>query len=104
MSRSAAKSPSPRPSPRKNGEREKKYAPRFRRRARCYSAAAFGHLRHGPSMLFRFLLAVAFVGLAGPALAHPHVWITMKSEVVVGPDGAVTAIRHHWAFDDMFSA
>jgi ABC-type uncharacterized transport system substrate-binding protein len=28
----------------------------------------------------------------------------MKSEVVYGPDGAATGIRHAWAFDDMFSA
>ena len=54
-------------------------------------------------MTLRLLLAAVLIALAGPALAHPHVWITMKSEVVVGPDGAVTAIRHHWAFDDMFS-
>jgi ABC-type uncharacterized transport system substrate-binding protein len=41
---------------------------------------------------------------AAPALAHPHVWVTMKSELVYGPDGAVTGIRHAWTFDDMFSA
>lgn len=40
---------------------------------------------------------------AAPALAHPHVWVTMKSELVYAPDGSVTAIRHSWAFDDMFS-
>jgi ABC-type uncharacterized transport system substrate-binding protein len=39
-----------------------------------------------------------------PALAHPHVWITMRSDVIVTPDGKVSAIRHHWTFDDMFSA
>ena len=51
------------------------------------------------------VLAVVLASLASsPALAHPHVWITMKSEMLVGPDGAVTGIRHHWAFDDMFSA
>lgn len=63
-----------------------------------------GRVLHEFFMVFRLLLATVFVACAGPALAHPHVWITMKSEVVVGPDGAVTAIRHHWAFDDMFSA
>jgi ABC-type uncharacterized transport system substrate-binding protein len=36
--------------------------------------------------------------------AHPHVWVTMKSEVVYAPDGTVTGIRHAWSFDDMFSA
>ena len=40
---------------------------------------------------------------AGPALAHPHVWVTMKSEVVYAPDGTVTGVRHAWTFDDMFS-
>jgi len=39
-----------------------------------------------------------------PASAHPHVWVTMTSEVVYAPDGAVTGIRHAWTFDDMYSA
>jgi len=38
------------------------------------------------------------------ASAHPHVWVTMRSELVYGPDGSVTGIRHAWTFDDMFSA
>ena len=38
------------------------------------------------------------------ATAHPHVWVTMRSELVYGPDGSVTGIRHAWTFDDMFSA
>jgi ABC-type uncharacterized transport system substrate-binding protein len=38
-----------------------------------------------------------------PALAHPHVWVTIRSELVYAPDGSITAIRHSWAFDDMFS-
>lgn len=46
----------------------------------------------------------AAAGLSLPAQAHPHVWISMKSEVVYAPDGRVTGIRHHWSFDDMFSA
>ena len=52
----------------------------------------------------QFLLAAALM-LAGAtqALAHPHVFVTMKSEVVYGADGTVTAVRHAWAFDDMFS-
>lgn len=51
-------------------------------------------------------LAVAFAGLliaATQANAHPHVWVTMKSEVVYAPDGTVVGIRHAWTFDDMFS-
>jgi ABC-type uncharacterized transport system substrate-binding protein len=52
-------------------------------------------------LLTLVLLSLAFIS---PARAHPHVWVTMKSEVVYGPDGAATGIRHAWAFDDMFSA
>jgi ABC-type uncharacterized transport system substrate-binding protein len=39
-----------------------------------------------------------------PAVAHPHVWVTVKAEVVHSPDGSVTGVRHAWTFDDMFSA
>jgi ABC-type uncharacterized transport system substrate-binding protein len=51
-----------------------------------------------------FLISGLFAALGSPANAHPHVWVTMKSEVVYGPDGSVTGIRHAWTFDDMFSA
>jgi len=39
-----------------------------------------------------------------PACAHPHVWVTVKAELVVTPDNMVTGVRHHWTFDDAFSA
>src|ERR1700758_462973 len=39
-----------------------------------------------------------------PAEAHPHVWVTMTSELLYAPDGSVTGVRHAWTFDDMFSA
>ncbi|MBW7950119.1 MAG: DUF1007 family protein [Pseudorhodoplanes sp.] len=47
-------------------------------------------------------LAVLFAACAS-AFAHPHVFVVIKSEIVYGPDGHVTAIRHAWTFDDMFS-
>lgn len=50
------------------------------------------------------LAVVGFVAAAQPAAAHPHVWVTAKSELVYAPDGSLTAIRHKWAFDDMFSS
>jgi len=37
------------------------------------------------------------------ARAHPHIWVTVKSELVYAPDGTVTGVRHAWTFDDMFS-
>ena len=54
-------------------------------------------------------LALVLVVLAGAASladrasAHPHVWVTMKSQLVYAPDGTVTGVRHAWTFDDMFS-
>jgi ABC-type uncharacterized transport system substrate-binding protein len=52
------------------------------------------------------ILFVAILGLAtgNLAQAHPHVWVTMQTELVYAPDGSITGIRHAWAFDDMFSA
>jgi ABC-type uncharacterized transport system substrate-binding protein len=49
------------------------------------------------------LLAGAMTLAAGAAEAHPHVWITAKSELIYAPDGTVTGVRHAWTFDDMFS-
>jgi len=50
------------------------------------------------------LIVLACILFAAPACAHPHVWITMKTELVYAPDGSVTAVRHSWAFDEMYSA
>jgi ABC-type uncharacterized transport system substrate-binding protein len=54
------------------------------------------------------LLAIAalagWLAAGGAALAHPHVWVTMKSTVVYAPDGSATGVRQVWTFDDMYSA
>jgi ABC-type uncharacterized transport system substrate-binding protein len=51
------------------------------------------------------ILVYALLGFAlvAPAGAHPHVWVTMHTELIYAPDGKITGVRHHWAFDDMFS-
>jgi ABC-type uncharacterized transport system substrate-binding protein len=46
---------------------------------------------------------VALVATCEAAAAHPHVWVTMKAQIVYAPDGSVTGVRHAWTFDDMFS-
>lgn len=48
------------------------------------------------------LMALGFA--ASAAQAHPHVYVTMKSEIVYDAEGRMTGIRHHWTFDDMFSS
>jgi ABC-type uncharacterized transport system substrate-binding protein len=59
-------------------------------------------------MIARLVRLTTIVSLAyglacASALAHPHVWVTMTSELVYAPDGAVTAVRQAWTFDDMYS-
>ena len=49
------------------------------------------------------LCCLAAFALAAPAQAHPHVWVTMQTELVYAPDGRVTGFKHAWTFDDMFS-
>jgi ABC-type uncharacterized transport system substrate-binding protein len=52
------------------------------------------------------LVIAALAGLlaaSGPAIAHPHVWVTMKTAVVYAPDGSAVGVRQAWTFDDMFS-
>ncbi len=43
------------------------------------------------------------LGLAGPAAAHPHVWVTAKAEIAY-ESGRVAGIRHSWTFDKSYSA
>ena len=50
------------------------------------------------------LAALAGVVMGCPAAsAHPHVWVTVKSDLVYAPDGSVTGVQHAWTFDDMYS-
>ncbi len=52
----------------------------------------------------RIFLAMLFaIAVIAPARAHPHVWVTMHTELVYAPDGSITGIHHAWSFDDMFS-
>jgi ABC-type uncharacterized transport system substrate-binding protein len=54
--------------------------------------------------LLRILLAALLsLGASDLVQAHPHVWVTMQTELVYAPDGSITGIRHAWSFDDMFS-
>ncbi len=56
--------------------------------------------------LLRFFIAPALLLLGGlsSAFAHPHVWVVVKSELVFAADGRVSAIRHSWTFDELYSA
>jgi ABC-type uncharacterized transport system substrate-binding protein len=48
-------------------------------------------------------LAASILLLATPAFAHPHVWITMRSDVVFNDKAEVTGIAVEWTFDDGYT-
>jgi ABC-type uncharacterized transport system substrate-binding protein len=48
------------------------------------------------------LLIMTALG-AAPASAHPHVWVTSKTEVVY-EQGRIAALQHHWTFDEFYTA
>ncbi|CAO4162764.1 DUF1007 domain-containing protein [Methylorubrum populi] len=51
----------------------------------------------------RCLVLAAALGWAGPAAAHPHVWVTAKAELAYEA-GRVAGIRHTWTFDSAYSS
>ena len=56
-----------------------------------------------PRIALAAALAAALACDAAPALAHPHVFIVAKTDVIF-EGGKVAAIRHVWTFDDMYSS
>ncbi|MFD2029922.1 DUF1007 family protein [Ancylobacter dichloromethanicus] len=46
---------------------------------------------------------IVLTALTGSALAHPHVWVEVHSELDYAPDGTLSGVRHHWKFDEAFS-
>ncbi|WP_374332566.1 DUF1007 family protein, partial [Aestuariivirga sp.] len=44
------------------------------------------------------LFAVCILSLAAPApaVAHPHVWIKMQSDIVFSDQGLITAVNVSW--------
>ena len=55
-------------------------------------------------LIAALLLGAAVTGLAPSAGAHPHVWATVRSEIVFGPDQKMTGVRHAWTFDEFYTA
>lgn len=47
---------------------------------------------------------MALVSICSSALAHPHVWVVMKSQIIYDRSGLVIGIRHTWTFDDLYSS
>lgn len=47
--------------------------------------------------------AALTLGAAGGAVAHPHVWVSVETTVVV-VKGTITGFRHKWTFDEFYTA
>lgn len=60
---------------------------------KSHLAAAMGSMVLGIAVLF-----------ALPAFAHPHVFVSVKSEIVHDSESRVSAVRHAWTFDTAYSA
>lgn len=61
-------------------------------------------LRHASAALTLAAAVLAVLAAPRPAQAHPHVWVTMKSELVYDTQGRLTALKQIWTFDDAFTA
>ena len=59
-----------------------------------------------PGLRLREIILVVLLLVLAPAAAraHPHVWVDAASEMVFDDKGRITSIRHHWLFDEEFSA
>src|SRR4029079_17138726 len=70
----------------------------------CWKRQRRPEVRPTPRRVLGLLFVCASLALgAAAAEAHPHVWITARSEVIYTPDGSISGVRHAWTFDDMFS-
>ena len=57
------------------------------------------------TLRWRALAVACFAfALAGPAAAHPHVFVDAKAEIVFDGQGRMTAVRNIWRFDPAYSA
>ena len=55
------------------------------------------------STLLQLALSLAAACASGAAVAHPHVWVTVETEVVYDAQKSVTGFRHKWTFDEAYS-
>ena len=49
-------------------------------------------------------LGLASLLSAGEATAHPHVWVTVETEIQHDAEKRVTGFQHKWTFDEFYSS
>jgi ABC-type uncharacterized transport system substrate-binding protein len=62
--------------------------------------------RSSLAWFMRLVTAVILLSVSTmvPAHAHPHVFITGKTDIIYATDGKIAALRHSWSFDEGYSA
>ena len=55
------------------------------------------------SIFGRIIGAACAIGIAGPTLAHPHVFVDTGLEVIFDDQGRATALRINWTYDEYYS-
>jgi ABC-type uncharacterized transport system substrate-binding protein len=65
--------------------------------ARRAEGVTFGDMQRA------LLLGGLLLAGAGPAFAHPHVWIDTKIEVILNDQNEATGVRVGWTYDDLYS-
>lgn len=62
----------------------------------------FAALRYAGALSMAF--APAFVADAEKAVAHPHVWVTVETDVLFDSTESITGFKHKWTFDEFYSS
>lgn len=55
------------------------------------------------SSFIRLVLVLVGTCVSAGASAHPHVWVTVETEVLYDEQKAITGFRHKWTFDEAYS-
>lgn len=64
-------------------------------------------MKSGWTTASSLICMAAVLGLQGAlssAAAHPHVWVTVRTEVLFGENDAINGFRHKWTFDEYYSS
>jgi ABC-type uncharacterized transport system substrate-binding protein len=48
-------------------------------------------------------LATVTLTIPERAAAHPHVWVTVETEVELGPKNEIIGFKHRWSFDEFYT-
>jgi ABC-type uncharacterized transport system substrate-binding protein len=52
---------------------------------------------------FGLICAAAYLASLSLAAAHPHVWVTVETEIEFGPNKEIVALKHKWTFDEFYT-